>query len=131
MYDTFRRPTVLLSALSGDSLNSSLVAIVCVDPDMLKAWAMNNKDVKQLCTNPRAKAAVLKDMDIVGKEAQLRGFEFAKANTLVLEPFTRENDLLTPTYKIKRPQARAYFAKEIADMYAELSESNSSPIKIS
>ncbi|KAK4355619.1 hypothetical protein RND71_024590 [Anisodus tanguticus] len=163
----------------GDGLNSSLVAIVCVDPDMLKAWAMNvgikdpefllclqpallkscieftyrerdhkdqndihhniswqentkqNKDVKQLCTNPRAKAAVLKDMDIVGKEAQLRGFEFAKANTLVLEPFTMENDLLTPTYKIKRPQARAYFAKEIADMYAELSESNSSPIKIS
>ncbi|WMV47699.1 hypothetical protein MTR67_041084 [Solanum verrucosum] len=120
--------------IHGDSLSSSLVAIVCVDPDMFKAWAINegikNKDVKQLCTDPRAKAAILKDMDTVGKEAQLRGFEFAKAITLVLEPFTLENNLLTPTYKIKRPQARTYFAKEIADMYAQLSTSNSSPDKI-
>lgn len=33
--------TVLLYSLSGDSLNSSLVAIVCVDLDMLKTWAIN------------------------------------------------------------------------------------------
>uniref|UniRef100_A0A0V0GSH8 Putative ovule protein n=1 Tax=Solanum chacoense TaxID=4108 RepID=A0A0V0GSH8_SOLCH len=101
---------------------------------MLKTWAINegikNTDVKLLCTDPGAKAAILKDMDTVGKEAQLRGFEFAKAITLVLEPFTMENDLLTPTYKMKRPQARIYFAKEIANMYAELSKSNSSPNKI-
>ncbi|KAL1060353.1 hypothetical protein V6Z11_1Z105500 [Gossypium hirsutum] len=30
-------------------------------------------------------------MDALGREAQLRGFEFAKAVTLVLEPFTMEN----------------------------------------
>ncbi|XP_059632528.1 long chain acyl-CoA synthetase 6, peroxisomal [Cornus florida] len=115
----------------GDSLNSSLVAVVSVDQDVLKAWASTEgikyEDLGQLRSDARARAAVLTDMDVIGREAQLRGFEFAKAVTLVVEPFTLENGLLTPTFKIKRPQAKAYFAKEIADMYAELSTSDPSP----
>lgn len=108
----------------GDSLNSTLVALVAVEPDVLKTWAMSEgiqfEDLSQLCSDPRAKAAVLEDMDAVGREAQLRGFEFAKAVTLVAEPFSLENGLLTPTFKIKRPQAKTYFAKAISDMYSEL-----------
>ncbi|KAK3118377.1 hypothetical protein QOZ80_9BG0698200 [Eleusine coracana subsp. coracana] len=113
----------------GDSLNSSLVAIVAVEPEVLKAWAASEgiqyEDLRQLCADPRARAAVLADMDSIGKEAQLRGFEFAKAVTLVAEPFTLENGLLTPTFKVKRPQAKAYFAKEISDMYAQLQKTES------
>lgn len=65
-------------------------------------------------------------MDAVGREAQLRGFEFAKAVFLVAEPFAMENGLLTPTMKIKRPQAKEYFGKAISDMYSELSKSDPS-----
>ncbi|PKI74063.1 hypothetical protein CRG98_005541, partial [Punica granatum] len=89
------------------------------------------EDLGQLCSDPRARAAVLADMDAVGSEAELRGFEFAKAVTLVPEPFAVENGLLTPTFKIKRPQAKAYFAKAISDMYAELSASDPSLRKTS
>ncbi|XAR54657.1 Long-chain-fatty-acid--CoA ligase [Bertholletia excelsa] len=118
----------------GDSLNSSLVAVISVEPELLKTWAANEgikyKDIGELCNDPRARAAVLADMDAIGREAQLRGFEFAKAVTLVLEPFTMENGLLTPTFKIKRPRAKAYFANAIANMYTELSKSDPSPQKI-
>ncbi|KAE9606449.1 putative long-chain-fatty-acid--CoA ligase [Lupinus albus] len=114
----------------GDSLNSSLVAVVSVDHDVLKAWAASEgimyNDLAQLCNDPKAKAAVLADMDACGREVELRGFEFVKVVTLVLEPFTMENGLLTPTFKIKRPQAKEYFAKAISDMYNELSKSGHS-----
>ncbi|KAM7274114.1 hypothetical protein ACFE04_028778 [Oxalis oulophora] len=117
--------------VKGDSFNSSLVAIVAVDPDVLTSWAQSegiqSENLAQLCNDPRARRAVLADMDNIGREAQLRGFEFAKAVTLVPEQFTLENGLLTPTFKIKRPQAKAYFADVISKMYAELATSDPVP----
>ncbi|PPS06355.1 hypothetical protein GOBAR_AA14298 [Gossypium barbadense] len=89
----------------GDSLNSSLVAIVSVDHDVLKAWAAS-------------------------EGIKLRGFEFAKAVTLVLEPFTMENvnsQFFLICGQIKRPRAKEYFAKAISNMYAELASSDPSP----
>ncbi|XVF06090.1 hypothetical protein REPUB_Repub06bG0018300 [Reevesia pubescens] len=125
---------ILQCFIYGDSLNSSLVAIVAVEPDLLRDWAASEgiqyEDLGQLCNDPRARSAVLAEMDNVGREAMLRGFEFAKAVTLVPEPFTEDNGLLTPTFKIKRPQAKAYFAKAISDMYAELLISDPTPQKV-
>ncbi|KAG2243870.1 hypothetical protein Bca52824_094292 [Brassica carinata] len=120
--------------IHGDSFNSSLVAIVAVDPDVMKDWAASEgikyENLGQLCKDPKVRKAVLTEMDIVGREAQLRGFEFAKAVTLVPEPFTLENGLLTPTFKVKRPQAKAYFAEAISKMYAEIAAWDPMPSKL-
>lgn len=40
---------------------------------------------------------------------QLKGFEIIKAVHLEPEPFDIERDLITPTYKIKRPQMQKYY----------------------
>ncbi|CAI0429901.1 unnamed protein product [Linum tenue] len=108
----------------GDSFNSSLVAVVAVDQDVLRDWVASQgikfDNLEQLCNDPRTKAVVLSDMDAIGREAQLRGFEYAKAVMLVGEPFTLENGLLTPTFKIKRAQAKEYFQSAITEMYQGL-----------
>ena len=41
---------------------------------------------------------------------------------LTPEMFSIENDLLTPTMKLKRPQAKKAFAEAIREMYNSLKE---------
>lgn len=122
-----RSPLVQQCFVHGDSLNASLVAVVVVDPEAITAWAKSRgisyaEDVSRLCQEPLTRATVLADMDRVAQESKLRGFEFVKAVHLVSEPFTLENGLLTPTFKVKRPQAKAYFEKEIAALYLEVAK---------
>lgn len=57
-----------------------------------------------LCQLPAVKEFILAEMNKTGKEQKLKGFEFARAIYLEPEPFSPENDLLTPTFKPKRPQ---------------------------
>ncbi|KAG6507164.1 hypothetical protein ZIOFF_032505 [Zingiber officinale] len=70
---------------TGDSLKDSLVAVISVDQDVLKTWAESERikvvsllsllsfqyeDLGKLCNDQRTKAAVLAEMDAVGKQAQ-------------------------------------------------------------
>ena len=45
---------------------------------------------------------------------QLKGFEFIKAVHLDPVPFDMERDLITPTYKKKRPQLLKYYQVQFA-----------------
>ncbi len=59
-----------------------------------------------LCANPRFKAAVMEQMKSAGSTAKLKGFEVVRDIHLEAELFSVENDLLTPTFKLKRPQVQ-------------------------
>ncbi|CEP11641.1 hypothetical protein [Parasitella parasitica] len=114
--------------LHGDSLQSSLVAIVVPDPETLATTVQaklphihaKKLSFPELCKVPEVVALVLNQMTKVGKKAELRGFEQAKALYLESEPFAVENDLLTPTFKVKRPQAKKIYEEKIAELYDTL-----------
>jgi long-chain acyl-CoA synthetase len=58
-------------------------------------------------------------MDAKAKEYGLNSLEKVKCIYLTAEPFSVENDIITPTFKIKRNIAKKVFLQQIEKMYAE------------
>ena len=56
----------------------------------------------------------------VGVENKISGLEKPKDITLTLETFSVENNILTPTFKLKRNIARDVYKTQIQAMYSEL-----------
>mmetsp|Transcript_22844 Transcript_22844/g.58572 ORF Transcript_22844/g.58572 Transcript_22844/m.58572 type:complete len:707 (+) Transcript_22844:279-2399(+) len=118
-----RCPLVAQAFVHGDSLKAQLVAVVVPDAETLLPWAKEQglpQDVEALCSNPNVQRVIFQQMVEEGRGAKLQGFEQVGAIHLVAEPFSVENGLLTPTFKLKRPQAKAAFADAITGMYARL-----------
>jgi len=107
----------------GNSLKSTLVAIVVPDEEEAADWAKANgapADLPSLCLNKAFEKAVLAQMEKAAKESNLKGFEVVRRVKLVPAKFTVENDLLTSTFKLKRHQAGLRFAKDIEQLYVGL-----------
>jgi long-chain acyl-CoA synthetase len=62
---------------------------------------------------------IIKDLDAKAKEYGLNSLEKVKCIYLTPEPFSVENDIITPTFKIKRNIAKKVFLQQIEKMYAE------------
>jgi len=116
-------PVVAQVYVHGDSLQDHLIAVVVPDPVVLSQHAKeiglefdpaNTAIVQQIVKDSRAHEIVLRAMTKTAKHAGLNGFETAKAIHLTIDPFSIENGLLTPTFKVKRKQAAAMY-KEILD----------------
>ncbi|CAI9094303.1 OLC1v1030020C1 [Oldenlandia corymbosa var. corymbosa] len=104
----------------GNSFESFLVAVVNPKKQAIEAWAEENGisgDFNSLCENPKVKEYILGELTKIGKEKKLKGFEFIKALHLDPEPFDMERDLLTPTFKKKRPQLLKYYQNVIDNLY--------------
>ncbi|CDW76486.1 long-chain-fatty-acid--ligase 5 [Stylonychia lemnae] len=106
----------------GDSLQAYLVAIIVVEPSTLKKWAAENsldtENLKQHLTNDALTKAILADMNKLAVENKFNSLEKIKFIHLTLEQMTQENDLLTPTMKIKRNIAKKVYDKEITELYS-------------
>ena len=110
--------------LHGDSLQAQLVAVVVPDSETFEKWVtgkgMPGGKFEDLCQREDVKKAVLAEMTETGKKCLLKAFEQAKAIVLESDPFSVEKDLLTPTFKSKRPQLAKYYSEQIKAMYEKL-----------
>ncbi|EHY54308.1 medium-chain fatty acid-CoA ligase faa2 [Exophiala dermatitidis] len=116
----------------GDSVQTFLVGIFGVQPDTFAPFASKvlGRDIsptdleaiKAACEEPKVKQAVLKDLDRAGRRKKFAGYERVRNIQLALEPFSVENDLLTPTLKLKRPVAAKRYRDVLDRLYAEALE---------
>jgi len=110
----------------GDSLQSAVVAIIVPDKEVLEEWAkqngFENKSFQELCEDPKVIAMVSKDTVNTARQFKLKGFEIARAVHLEHDPFSEAKGLLTPTFKLKRPQLKQHYQEVIDKLYEKLSE---------
>lgn len=111
----------------GDSLQSALVAVIVLDEEPVRSLleasensSLANASLSEICKSNQLKSVIMGEIKKIGKANGLHGFEIPKAIHLTENPFTVEDGLLTPTFKLKRQQARDKFEKEIERMYAEM-----------
>lgn len=114
------------------------MAVVVPGRTELENWAVQNSitdNFTSLCQNPKARKYILDELNCNGQKqevclnpsnylfpfsycayssdleifTQLRGFEMLKAVHLEPNPFDMGRDMITPTYKLKRPQLLKYY----------------------
>lgn len=115
--------------IEGNSLETYLVAVVGVNPESyvqflnnkfkLSVGATDFEGIKGTFGRPDIRQAFLGELNEHAKGAKLKGYEKIKNVTLAIEPFGVENGTMTPTLKVKRPDARKLFQTEINLMYEE------------
>ena len=91
----------------GDSIQTFLVGIFGVMPEMFAPFASkvlgktiipeDLQAIKAACADERVRAAVVTELERVGKKNSFAGYEHVRNCYLYLDPFTIDNELLTPT----------------------------------
>lgn len=96
-----------MAYVHGDSLQTFLVAVFAIQPDMFAPFASkilgrtitptDVPAVKAACGEPAVLKAVQGDLDRVGRKNKFAGYERVRKCVLMVDPFTIDNELLTPT----------------------------------
>ena len=91
----------------GDSTQDFLVALFGVLPELFAPFASNVlgrsisatdlQAIAAACKDEKVRTAVVKELDKVGKKNKFAGYERVRNCYLYLEPFTVDNELMTPT----------------------------------
>ncbi|KAL0365461.1 UNVERIFIED_CONTAM: Long chain acyl-CoA synthetase 2 [Sesamum angustifolium] len=109
-----RCPLITSIWVYGNSFESFLVAVVVPEKKALEEWAANNQekgDFQSLCSNIKARKYILDELN--GTAKHIIGVHLEPV------PFGIDRDLVTPTFKLKRPQLLTYYKECIDQLYSE------------
>eukprot|EP00310_Coccolithus_braarudii_P022896 CAMPEP_0183350624 /NCGR_PEP_ID=MMETSP0164_2-20130417/20684_1 /TAXON_ID=221442 /ORGANISM="Coccolithus pelagicus ssp braarudi, Strain PLY182g" /LENGTH=650 /DNA_ID=CAMNT_0025522595 /DNA_START=31 /DNA_END=1983 /DNA_ORIENTATION=- len=116
----------------GNSFLPFLVCVVTPDYTELEPYAKEHgwhvDDKVALVAKPEAVKLITDEIIKEAKAAKLKSFEVPKAVHLegtindLMQGFSIENDCLTPTFKLKRPQLLKKYQAEVDAMYVSLGE---------
>ena len=115
--------------IHGESLFSFAVALVFPElKECIKFLKENKKmgdidydkiNLNDLSKNKIMEKEIVKDCDIIGRKQDLKGFELPKKIRIITEPFSLQNNLITPTLKLKGRNIQMKYKGLIKEMYNE------------
>jgi len=111
--------------ICGESIRNCIVAVIVIDEVEVKKWALVHSKAENpavLCQDPDLKKDLLDQIITSAKANKLTSLEKPADLFLTTEPFSVENNLLTPTFKLKRNLARQYYEGKINEMYEVLAK---------
>jgi long-chain acyl-CoA synthetase len=96
------------------------VAVVVADVEAVKKWAhgegIGERPVDALLADDRVRA--LMKQEIEKHSGEFKGYEKVQKFVLVGEDFTQQNDMLTPSLKVKRRNVLKKWGGDIERLYA-------------
>ncbi len=111
------QPEIFQAMVSGDK-RPHLVGLIIPDPEWAIEWAQTNGepyDLKALCDLPAFRTAIMAAVDRVN--TQVATTEKVRKITLTPDAFTTDNEMLTPSLKIRRHMIRQVYGERIDGLY--------------
>ena len=111
------QPEILQAMVVGDR-RPHLVGLVVPDPEWLMEWAVANDerpDCKRLAANPAVQRALMTAVDRVN--ADLAVTEKVRRIAVMCDPFTVDNEMLTPSMKIRRHKILDAYGARLDALY--------------
>ncbi|MFZ4745332.1 MAG: AMP-dependent synthetase/ligase [Sphingomonas sp.] len=111
------QPEIIQAMVAGDR-RPHLVGVIVPDPEWLQEWCVKNDvkpDCTALCGDPAVQRAIMAAVDRVN--AELSVTEKVRRVCLTADAFTVENEMLTPSMKIRRHKIRDVYGEQLDALY--------------
>lgn len=113
----------------GNSLHASLLAVVVPDVAAAKEWGRKHslQSLESIVAAPDFKREMLSQLEEVRAASGFKKYEAIRDMVIEVEElneldqgFTVENNLMTPSFKLKRPQLKVKYAERLDALYEHM-----------